>query len=166
MLTPATRERSTARSRCARRPWWTTWRHGDQGSASAEITLLTPVLVMLLVVIGIVIHRGVETRLRIDAAAHQAARAASLEHTPAAATTAARATVARALSASTTTCRHHEITTSTGSLRPGSSVTVTVTCDVDLADALLPGLPTTRRVSATAREPVDRWRSTPAASQP
>ncbi|MFI7679541.1 TadE/TadG family type IV pilus assembly protein [Actinophytocola sp. NPDC049390] len=138
------------------RAWW----RRDDGSATAEITLATPLLVMLLVVVGIVIHRGVDARIRIDDAAHQAARAASLERHLAVATAAARATTRDALAAAGVACRHHEVTTSIHGLRPGGTLHVTVTCDVDIGDTLIPGLTTTQHVSATAHEPVDQWRST------
>lgn len=140
--------------------WWRAWWRRDDGSATAEVTLAAPLLVMLLVVVGVVIHRGVDARIRIDDAAHQAARAASLQRAPAAAVAAARTTLVNALVAAGVACRHHEITTWTGGLRPGGTVSVTVTCDVDIGDALIPGLTATSRVSATAHEPVDQWRST------
>lgn len=136
--------------------WW----RRDDGTATTEITLAAPLLVMLLVVVGVVIHRGVDARIRIDDAAHQAARAASLQRSPIAAAAAARATLLNTLAAAGVACGHHEIATSTGSLRPGGTVSVTVTCDVDIGDALIPGLTATQRVSATAHEPVDQWRST------
>src|SRR5581483_7379795 len=68
--------------------WW----RSDQGSVTAEITLVTPLLVMLLVFVAVVIHRGVAAQLRLNDAAHQAARAASIERTPAAAIEAAQST--------------------------------------------------------------------------
>lgn len=146
-------------SRTRRRGRWTDWRHGDDGSATAEITLVAPFLIMLLVVVGIVIHRGVDTRIRIDDAAHQAARAASLEHTPDAANHVADEIATSALSGAGVVCRRHDVTTSTGDLQPGDTIHVTVMCEVDLGDALIPGLPASRRVSATASEPIDLWRS-------
>ena len=145
---------------------WSAWRHGDEGSATAEITLAAPLLIMLLVVVGVVIHRGVDARIRIDDAAHQAARAASLERTPSAAITVADEIATSALSGAGVVCRHHDVTTSTGDLRPGDTIHVTVACEVDLGDALIPGLPDSRRVSATASESVDLWRSTSTGSQP
>lgn len=145
---------------------WSGWRHRDDGSATAEITLVAPFLIMLVVVVGVVIHRGVDARIRIDDAAHQAARAASLEHTPGAANKVADEIAASALSGAGVVCRRHEVTTLTGDLRPGDTIHVTVVCEVDLGDALIPGLPATRRVSATASEPVDQWRSTSTGSQP
>ena len=145
---------------------WTTWRRRDDGSATAEVTLVAPLLIMLLVLVGVVVHRGVDARIRIDDAAHQAARAASLERTPNAADTMADAIAGRALSAAGVACRHHDVTTSAGSLQPGDTVHVTVACEVDLGDALIPGLAATRRVAATASEPIDQWRSASTGSRP
>ncbi|GAA3040777.1 TadE-like protein [Actinokineospora globicatena] len=126
---------------------------------SAEITIVAPLLIMLLVFVGVVIHRGVDARLRVDDAAHQAARAASLERTPAAAVTAARTTASTALSAAGVVCRSLVVDTVTGGMRPGGTVAVTVSCLVDFGDALLLGVPD-RQVAATAVEPVDLWRAT------
>lgn len=139
---------------------WKAWWRREDGSAIAEVTIVTPLLVMLLVVVGIVIHRGVDARIRVDNAAHQAARAASLERHPRAATAAARATTLNALAAAGLVCRHHEISASTSGPESGGTVSVTVSCDVDIGEALIPGLTATQRVSATAQEPVDQWRST------
>ncbi|GAB1512520.1 TadE/TadG family type IV pilus assembly protein [Actinophytocola sp. KF-1] len=156
-----TPETTTHRSASPHRGEW--WR-GDDGSATTELALVTPFLITLLTLVGIVIHRGVDARIRIDDAAHQAARAASLERAPAAATTAAQHTASNALAAAGVACRHHEVTT-TG-LEPGDTISVTVTCDVDVGDALIPGLVATQRVTATATEPVDLWRSAHTGRQP
>ncbi|MDU0294962.1 TadE/TadG family type IV pilus assembly protein [Saccharothrix longispora] len=127
---------------------------------AAEITLAAPLLIMLLVFAGVVIHRGVDARIRIDDAAHQAARAASIERTPTTATTAAHTTATSALAQAGVTCASLSVTTSTTGLRPSGSVTVTVSCDVDFGDALILGIPGGRTLSATSAEPVDLWRST------
>jgi Flp pilus assembly protein TadG len=78
---------------------------------------------MLLVVVGVVVHRGVDARRRVDDAAHQAARAASLERAPDAASNVAEAIVISALSNAGFVCRCHEVTTSTQALRPGTPST-------------------------------------------
>jgi hypothetical protein len=44
-------------------------------------------------------------------------------------------------------------------MRPGGLVRVTVSCAVDVGDALFLGVPSQRHLSATAVEPVDTWRS-------
>lgn len=147
------------RARPDRRGWAAWWR-ADDGSVAAEVTIAAPFLIMLLVFVGVVIHRGVDARIRIDDAAHQAARAASIERTPTAATTAAQSTAASALSSAGVVCASLSVSTSTGGLRPGGTVSVTVSCDVDFGDALILGVPGGKTLSATSVEPVDLWRST------
>ncbi|MGH3991095.1 MAG: TadE/TadG family type IV pilus assembly protein [Pseudonocardiaceae bacterium] len=151
------------RRHCRIRPrlrGWAAWWRAEDGSVAAEVTIAAPFLIMLLVFVAVVIHRGVDARIRIDDAAHQAARAASMERTPAAATSAAQAIAASALASAGVVCRSLTVNTSTGGLRPGGTVTVTVSCDVDLGDALILGVPGRKRLSASAIEPVDVWRST------
>jgi Flp pilus assembly protein TadG len=126
---------------------------------AAEVTIATPFLIMLLVFVAVVIHRGVDARLRIDDAAHQAARAASIERTPATATAAAQSTASAALSSAGVSCASLTVNATTGGMQPGGTVSVTVSCAVDFGDALLLGAPGQKRLSATAIEPVDTWRS-------
>lgn len=137
------------------------WRRTDRGSVAAEVALAAPVLVALLVFVAVVIHRGVDARLLLSDAAHQAARAASIERTPAAAVMAAQSTASTALSSAGVTCASLTVDTATDSLRPGGTVRVTLSCSVDFGDALILGVPGQKRMSATAVEPVDTWRSEP-----
>jgi Flp pilus assembly protein TadG len=136
------------------RPWWA----ADRGSVTAEAVLVAPVLVMLLVFIAVVCHRGVDARLRLDDAAHQAARAASIERTTPAAATAARDTASTALANAGVVCRD-VATTTTGAARPGGAVTVTVRCAVDFGQAMLLGVPGHKTLQATATEVIDTYRS-------
>ncbi|UJW32623.1 pilus assembly protein [Saccharothrix sp. AJ9571] len=134
----------------------------ERGSITAEAALLAPLLVMLFVFVAVVVHRGVDAHLRLDDAAHQAARAASLQRNPAAALAAARETAAIALAHAGLVCR--DVTTSmTGTLQPGSTVTVSVRCTVDFGQALLLGVPGTKNLEAMASEVVDTHRSARAA---
>ncbi|WP_235922133.1 pilus assembly protein TadE [Lentzea tibetensis] len=126
---------------------------------AAEVTLVAPFLVMLLVFVAVVVHRGVDARLRINDAAHQASRAASMERTVPRAVAAAHATAATALASAGVACRSLGVDTATGGMRPGGTVSVTVSCVVDFGDALLLGVPGQKRLSATASEPIDTWRS-------
>lgn len=135
--------------------WW----RADRGSVAAEVTIIAPFLVMLLVFVAVVIHRGVDARLRLDDAAHQAARAASIERTPVTATAAAQSAASSALSSAGVTCTSLTVDTATGGMRPGGTVSVTVSCTVDFGDALILGVPGQKRLSATAVEPIDTWRS-------
>jgi Flp pilus assembly protein TadG len=146
----------TVRSRSSE---WRAWWRADAGSATAEMSLLAPVLIGLLVFVGVVIHRGVDARVRLDDVAHQAARAASMERAPVAADTAAMSTASDALSSAGVVCRSLSVNTTTGDMRAGGTVRVTVSCDVDFGDAVMLGIVSGRRLSASAVEPVDMWRS-------
>lgn len=139
------------------RRWW----RADEGSATAELAVITPVLVMLLVFVAVVVHRGVGARLRIDDAAHQAARAASIARTTDTARSAAYEVAATALSEAGAMCRDLTVDVDTAGLQPAGTVAATVSCRVDLGDALLLGIAGDRLLVATALEPVDTFRGTP-----
>ena len=132
-----------------------------RGGAAVELTLLTPVfLLFLLLVVGL--GRVVDARIQIDDAAHAAARAASLAATPAAASQAASATAAQALSGAGVTCSPMQVTANVGDLAPGSSATVTISCTVPLANISgLDVMPGHETVTSTFSSVVDTYRSTP-----
>src|SRR5207302_1678275 len=111
-------------------------------------TLLTPVLILLLLFV-VFCGRVADTRMRINDAAHQAARAASLARSTSAAQADGRSTAALALSGAGVTCRSLSVTVDTAGLRPGSTVTATVTCTVGLSDLALLGVPGTTTESAS-----------------
>ncbi|MEV6445144.1 TadE/TadG family type IV pilus assembly protein [Amycolatopsis sp. NPDC051716] len=134
--------------------WW----RAERGSVTVEAVLIAPVLVMLLVFVAVVVHRGVDARLRLDDAAHQAARAASLQRTRAAATAAAETTATSALTHAGLVCRDATVSTTT-SASPGSTVVVSVRCTVNFGQALVLGVPGSRVLSAEASEVVDTYRS-------
>lgn len=139
---------------------WIRWWRADRGSAATELTLLTPVLVMLLVLVAVVAHRVVDARLRLDSAAHQAARAASIERSATGAERAAKDIAAAALGSVGPSCADFAVVTDSSGFRAGGTVTVTVSCSVDLTGGLLLGVPGRTGVTATATEPVDTFRST------
>jgi Flp pilus assembly protein TadG len=141
-------------------PWIHRWWRADTGSAATEMTIIAPLLVMVMLLVAVVIHRSVNTRLRLDDIAHQAARAASLERTATAAADRARTTATTALAASGVTCDAVTISADTSAFNPGGSVDVQVSCVVNLGDALLLGVPGSRTLTATATEPIDTWRGT------
>lgn len=131
----------------------------EAGTAAVELTIATPLLIALLVLIAVVVHRGVDARLRIDDAAHQAARAASLTRAPIAAAAAADETATEALAQAGVVCEPVIVDTDITQFRPSGAVTVTVGCTVSHADALFLGIPGSRRLTATFTSPVDTWRA-------
>lgn len=132
-------------------------RSSETGSAAAEITLITPAVILILLFV-VAAGRLVSARQQVDSVARQAARAASSAPTPAAASQAATATARAALSRSRLPCRASEITSDTSAFRPGGHVAVAVDCSVPLADLTLLALPGTRAVSSRFSVPIDRFR--------
>jgi len=133
---------------------------GDRGSVAAELTLVTPLLLVLLLFV-VLCGRLAGARLRLEDVAHQAARAASAARTIPAAQADARATAEAALTAAGIACRALQVTVDTAGLRPGSTVTATVACTVGLGDMSLLSVPGSTRLSATFTSPVDKFREAP-----
>ena len=131
----------------------------DGGSVAAETAIAIPVLVAVLVFAAVLIGRGADARLRIDDAASQAARAASIARTSSAATAAATQTVDQALAGVGAECPNPETTVDTSQFHPGGVVTVTVRCHLDLSQAALLGVPVSKTISATASSPIDTFRA-------
>ena len=75
----------------------------ERGSAAAELVLVTPLLFLLLL-FAVAAGRLVQARLDVDSAAQQAARAASLARTPAAASAQATQVAQAALAGQSVTC--------------------------------------------------------------
>ncbi len=133
--------------------------HGERGdSGPLEVVILVPVVLAL---IALVVAFGRTTTARNDVtfAARSAARAAAQAQTAGAAASRAEQVVDASLAGSGLSCASHDVTVDASDLRPGGHVTVTVSCDVSLADVgdlhLALG---DRTLSATATEVIDRVR--------
>jgi Flp pilus assembly protein TadG len=124
----------------------------DAGSSTAQVALLTPLLVMLLLFV-VLCGRLAGAQINVDAAASSAARAGSISRSQAAAEQTARDD----LTARGITCESTDISVSTGGLQPGGAVTVTVSCRVRLSDLSLLSVPGSRVVRASATSPIDQW---------
>lgn len=130
---------------------------GDRGSSTVEMALAAPLLVAVLLFV-VLCGRLVSAQLDVDAAAHAAARAASLARSAPAARLDAESTARTTLAGRGVGCGSPTITVDTGGLQPGGVVTATITCRVPLADLGLLTVPGSRVVTSTARSPVDVWR--------
>lgn len=122
-----------------------------------EVVFLVPVLFLftLLVVAG---GRYVSTRADVDAAARDAARAASLQHDYASAATDAAAAMRDSLSrGDTRACRVDRLG---GDFESGGVAEVKVHCTVDLSDLGLLGMPGSLPVDGDGHAPIDTYRST------
>ncbi len=135
-------------------------RDGDRGSASVELVLVTPLLMLVLLIV-VALGRLADARLVVADAAHQAARAASLERSERAARTQAGRAAATALKEAGATCRRPSVTVTTGGLTPGTNVSARVSCTADLGDLTFTGMPGRVPLVGTAVSAVDSYRGTP-----
>jgi Flp pilus assembly protein TadG len=129
----------------------------DRGSAAAELVLVTPLLIAVLMLI-VAAGRLVDGRLQVESAAMQAARAASLARTPAAAAAAATETAEAALASEHITCSPLAIDPDTSDFTPGGDVSVTVTCTVSLAGLSLLHIPGSQSLTSSFTSPIDTYR--------
>ena len=134
----------------------------DRGSESIQAAIVTPLLVVF-VCMAIAAGRLVTSGSTIDAAAQDAARAASLTRTYPAAQTAAKAAATGSLHEQGITCASTSVSIdATGMSAPVGQVgyiTATVTCTVRLSDLLLPGAPGTHTLTSSFTSVVDAYRS-------
>ncbi|MBL7487775.1 pilus assembly protein [Frankia sp. AgB1.9] len=126
----------------------------DRGSATAELVLIMPVLVLMLMFL-VLCYRISDAKLRLADAAHQAARAASIARTPTQAVTDAQATAQSALADAGVTCEHLTVDTDPAGLTPGGLVHVTITCTTRLDDLAVLAVPGSAALHASATSPVD-----------
>lgn len=131
----------------------------DAGTATIELALLGPVLVLVMLAIGAcgllaTAHQSVQ------AAAASAARAASISRTETTAQTAAQDAALQALSDEHLRCASTDIEVdTTGFAVPvgqPAAVTADVTCHLDLA--ALVGIGATPAISAQVTSPIDTYR--------
>lgn len=130
-------------------------RRRERGSMSVEVVLMVPILVMftLLVLAG---GRYVAVRADIDAAARDAARAASFERSePAARAAALAAANASDVDDSFSTCAVEGID---GSFEAGGVISVTVRCTVSNRGLGLVGLTGSRDFTSSSSAPIDQYR--------
>jgi len=127
----------------------------ERGSASAELALLTPVLILfLLLYLGF--GRISHAKQLVNDAAAQAARAATLNYlSPGRAQAIGEQTAAQALAAGGLSCASDTVTVDTGNDHPGGSITVHLRCHADLSQAIAAGLPGAVTITASATSPID-----------
>ena len=134
----------------------------DNGSFTLELAVLAPALLALLALV-VAAGRVALAGNAVDAAARDAARAASLARTAATAQAAAQATAQQTVVGQHLHCTSLDVTADTSGfstpLGTPASVSVHVTCTVDLTDVALPGLPGSKQLSATFTSPLDPYRS-------
>lgn len=134
---------------------------GDRGSVNVELVLgYTPVMILVLLGLFAVV-RIVSAQIDVNAASSAAARQASLAFTPAAAQAGAEQAAAASLTGRTLTCQPRSIVVDTGTMVPGSPVTVQIACTVSLQDLFGLGLPGSMTITGDATQVLDVFRSEP-----
>ncbi|RKS04970.1 TadE-like protein [Nocardiopsis sp. Huas11] len=128
---------------------------GDTGSATVELALLVPVLLLALLLV-VVAGRQVSAALITQDAASVAARAASLQRDPASARTHAHQAAKGELADRGVVCDPFTASIDTSRFGAGGVAGVEVACTVTVID--LGGLGGQRTLSATATSPVDPYR--------
>ncbi|WP_329453401.1 pilus assembly protein (plasmid) [Streptomyces sp. NBC_01724] len=134
----------------------------DRGSEAIQAAIVTPLLIAFLCM-AVAAGRIIQSGSKVDAAAEDAARAASIERTYGTATSAASEAAARSLDDQGVSCASKSVSVDAGGLNvPVGQVgyaTVTVTCTVNLSDLLLPGAPGSKTMTSTFSSVVDAYRS-------
>lgn len=140
---------------------WPVRANSDRGSEAIQAAIVTPLLLMFLC-LAIGAGRLVTSGSKIDAAAEDAARAASIERTYAAAKTAAETAAAESLDDQGLSCASQHVVVDVGGLSVPigqvGTVTVTITCTVDLTDLFLPA-PGVKTLTSTFTSIVDAYRA-------
>ncbi|MFI7578720.1 TadE/TadG family type IV pilus assembly protein [Micromonospora sp. NPDC049497] len=151
-------------------------RTGDRGAVSIEVAVLAPAFIALIVLAGVAGRTAVAAEA-VDAAAHDAARAASISRNASTARAEAHDAARQQLEWKGLNCTGTPQLTFGGSVagRPASfddafgspvgqeaAVTVRIECTVSYQDmklSVLPGMTLQNEVSASFTSPLDRYRS-------
>ena len=129
----------------------------ERGSATLELVLLTPLLLLMLLFVVFLGRLG-QARNDVDRAARDAARAASIARSPEDADAAGRTAAADTLQSGGVSCRQMEVAVDTSRFAAGGTVAATVTCTVDLADVAELTVPGSQTMTASFSEPIDTFR--------
>jgi Flp pilus assembly protein TadG len=132
------------------------WR-ADDGSVTVQTVFAIPVLISVLLFV-VLCGRLVETRLRVDSAAQDAARAASLARSSHEAQNAARSAVAGDLGRGGLNCSTYTVSVDITDFRPGGAVRVSVRCAALMSGLTGLGLPGVVGVASHAASPIDQYR--------
>jgi Flp pilus assembly protein TadG len=133
----------------------------ERGSAVIEAVVAVPAF-MLFVALIIFAGRVAVARQGVQSAAADAARSASIARTQGAAQSVGNSAAKTSLANQQVSCVATQVNVDTrGFASPvgtPAQVTATVTCQVNLADLWLPGVPGSKAITATMSSPLDTYR--------
>ena len=134
---------------------------GEEGSATLEVAVLAPALLMLVGLVVVTGRLGAAAGV-VEQAAASGAREASLSRSASSARSAAESSVRRSLLEQDVRCAPMTVSVSTTgfSVAVGSpgEVHVSVSCTVQLSDQGVPGLMGSRVLRADVVSPIDSYR--------
>lgn len=131
----------------------------DTGSASVEMALMFPALILVLLLI-LFTSRIVDAENSVQSAAQEAARAATLTDTSTAAESEARRVANENLESAGLGCGGGStVTVDVSGFEPGGYATVTISCTAALGDLQALGVPGSRTFRGQATEIIDVYRS-------
>ena len=136
-------------------------RPSERGSAAIEAAIGVPAFALF---VGLIIFGGRTSAAHeaLQSAAADGARSASMARDGETARTDARSAVMASIANQQLGCGdvHVSVDTSDFAKQPGvpGSVTVRVSCRLDLADLAVPGVPGSRVMDGTMSSPIDTWR--------
>lgn len=135
--------------------------HRDRGSATLEIVIVFPA--MLLVLAGIVAAGRIAlAQQAVQSVAYDTARAASIARDAASARSSAQQVAALSITSNNLNCTPHTVnlTTNGFSAPVGATAVVdtTIVCTVRLSDIALPGIPGDVTITRSATSPIDTYR--------
>lgn len=132
----------------------------DRGAVTSEMAVVMVVFFAGFLMLVVFAGRVGQAENDVRSAAHEAARAATLEASPAAADARARQVVESNLAASNMACAGGAaIDVDVSDFTPGGWVTVTVVCTADFGDVASLGVPGSRQFTGSASEVIDVFRS-------
>jgi Flp pilus assembly protein TadG len=149
-MTPNTGTHATAALRRRRR--------GDAGSMSVEMTALVFPVTLVMTVLILATWQLMAAKLDVNTAAAAAARAASLQNSPADAEDAARQAAAAAMTDAGRTCTSLTVEVDTAGFTHGGFVEVRLVCQARTGDLLGLAAPGSVDLVATSRAPIERFR--------
>lgn len=133
-------------------------RREESGTSSLEVVIAAPLLlVFVMFIIGL--GRLTLASQDVTAAAHEAARAASLTRAQGAASSAGQDAARAALGERGMACQAVSVNVDVSSYEPGGQVRASVTCTAKLSDLALSGLPGRKTYRAEAVVPIEQYRA-------
>lgn len=138
------------------------WRlAGERGSTTLELTILAPFLLLFISVVVFAGRMAIANQ-SVESAAWEAARQASISRSSSYAHTSARDAAKDSLQQQGLECGDMTVAVDVDdfSRAPGrgGEVSATVACRVRLSDLMIPGVPGSRLVEASASSPLDTYR--------